>query len=85
MNPQYEGQILKIFASIKTFTTQNGGKKEMFMPVPLAATEYVSYLACDAAWFYLPNHSRNIVCSPYQLSFAALQIFMPLLHISENL
>lgn len=57
----------------------------MFMPVLLAATEYVSYLACDAAWFYLPNHSRNIVCSPYQLSFAALQIFMPLLHISENL
>lgn len=60
-------------------------EKKMFMPVLLAATEYVSYLACDAAWFYLPNHSRNIVCSPYQLSFAALQIFMPLLHISENL
>lgn len=42
-------------------------------------------VACDAAWFYLPNNLRNIVSSPYQLSFAALQIFMPLLHILENL
>lgn len=55
----------------------------MFMPVPYAA-KYTSYLACDAAWFCLPNHLRNIVSSPYQLSFAALQIFMPPLHILEN-
>lgn len=47
----------------------------MFMPVLQAATKYASYLACDAAWFYLLNHLRNIVSSPYQWSFAALQIF----------
>lgn len=60
-------------------------EKELFMPVPHAATKYASYLACDAAWFYLANHLRNIVFPPYQLSFAALQVFMPQLHILENL